>query len=359
MRITFVIPKDDLAGGIRVVSIYAERLTRRGHDVVVVVPADNRPSLPTKIRSFMAGRGWPKVSGPGPSYFSSHPTRLLKLDCARPVTEADVPDADVIVATWWETAEWISQFAPSKGKKVYFIQHHEVFAHLPIERARKTYRLPFKKVVISRWLQDIMRDQYGDRDVALIPNSVDTRQFFSEPRLKQSVPSVGFVYSRVEFKGADVILEALSKVRQEAPQLRVLAFGAELPVPERPLPAWVEFKYRPAQDEMRKIYSSCDVWLCGSRSEGFYLPMLEAMACRCPVVSTKVGGPIDNIEDGTNGYLANIEDAAALAARTLQVLRLNELDWETMSQAALSTAEKYTWDDATDSLEIVFRQLCQ
>lgn len=357
MRITFVIPKDDLAGGIRVVATYAERLARRGHEVVVVVPADKRLSLRNRISSLMAGRGWPKESAPGPSYFSSSVTKVLRLGSSGPIAERDVPDADIIVATWWETAEWIAPFSPRKGKKVYFIQHHEVFAHLPVERTRKTYRLPFKKIVISRWLKDIMSEQYGDQDVALLPNSVDTQQFYAKQRPKQPVPSAGFVYSRVEFKGADVILGALAKVRQELPDLRVFAFGAELPIPEWPLPDWVDFQYRPAQVEMRNIYAKCDVWLCGSRSEGFYLPMLEAMACHCPVVSTKVGGPIDNIQDGKNGYLVEVEDTEGLAARTLDVLRLSELEWQTMSQAALATAKKYTWEDATERLERIFREL--
>ncbi|HEY9598179.1 MAG TPA: glycosyltransferase family 1 protein, partial [Cyanophyceae cyanobacterium] len=36
MKITFVLPFAGLSGGIRVVAIYAERLRKRGHDVLVV-----------------------------------------------------------------------------------------------------------------------------------------------------------------------------------------------------------------------------------------------------------------------------------------------------------------------------------
>ena len=70
--------------------------------------------------------------------------------------DADLPDADIVIATWWETAEWVNALSPAKGRKVYFIQHHEVFSYLPVERSRATYRLPLHKIVISRWLKDLM-----------------------------------------------------------------------------------------------------------------------------------------------------------------------------------------------------------
>jgi glycosyltransferase involved in cell wall biosynthesis len=357
MRITFVIPNDGMTGGIRVVAIYADKLAKRGHQVVVVAPGTRRLTFRRKLRSFIAGRGWPKMPDPEPSYFDGLVVKVRKLDAPRPILDSDVPDADVVVATWWETAEWVSALSSRKGAKAYFIQHHEVFSHLPVERSKATYRLPLKKLVISRWLEQIMVEQYGDHDVSLIPNSVDTEQFFATDRGKQSTPTVGFVYSKVNFKGSDIILDALNMMRARMPKLRVVAFGAEQVSPDLVLPNWVSYHYRPSQDQIRRLYGECDVWLCGSRSEGFYLPMLEAMACRCPVVSTRVGGPIDIIRDSENGFLVDVEDSNALAKFALKVLELDEEKWREMSKAALSTATQYTWDDAANRLERIFEQL--
>jgi glycosyltransferase involved in cell wall biosynthesis len=356
MRFTFVIPNDGLTGGIRVVSIYADKLAKRGHEVMVAAPGPRRPGFPSKLRSLVAGRGWPKSPEPEPSYFDALEIKVKKLESSRPIVDSDVPDADVVIATWWETAEWVNALSSRKGAKVYLIQHHEVFPHLPVERSSATYRLPLRKVVISRWLEQIMVEQYNDSNVVVIPNSVDTAQFFAAERGKQSVPTAGFVYSKVGFKGADVILKALEQARAQLPSLRVVAFGADR-VPSKMLPSWVTYHFRPSQDEIRRLYGECDVWLCGSRSEGFYLPMLEAMACRCPMVSTRVGGPIDNIRDAVNGFLVDVEDAAGLAEGTLRVLRLSEEEWRRMSHAAFSTATRYSWDDATDRLEHAFHQL--
>jgi glycosyltransferase involved in cell wall biosynthesis len=102
---------------------------------------------------------------------------------------------------------------------------------------------------------------------------------------------------------------------------------------------------------LKELYARCDVWLCGSYAEGFHLPILEAMACRCPVVSTAVGGSVDSIEPGVNGYLVPVGNSEELGDRLLEVLRLPEPRWLRMSAAAHQTASSYTWDDATQRME--------
>src|SRR5437867_7401162 len=126
LRLTFVLPPPGLAGGVRAVASYARRLHERGHDVVAVAPARPVPALRSRVNSLLSGGGWPAARRRWPSHLDGLAVRQIVLDRYRPVTAADVPDADVIIATWWETAEWVAAMPPSKGAKVYFCQHHEV-----------------------------------------------------------------------------------------------------------------------------------------------------------------------------------------------------------------------------------------
>jgi len=351
MRITFVLPGTGLSGGTRVLAIYAERLHRRGHVVNVVSHPWRKRTLLRKLISLLRGRGWPKKVEREPSFFDglAMPHRVLQSD--RPVTDSDVPDADVVIATWWKTAESVSKLSPLKGAKVYFIQHYELFDYTPHKRVKATWRLPLYKITIAKWLAELAKQEYGDRKVWLVPNSVDTNQFYALPRSRQLQPTVGLLYSTTKWKGVDVSLKAFELAAKRVPELRLIAFGAE-PVAEwLPLPAGASFHYRPAQESIRDLYASCDVWLCASYSEGFGLPLLEAMACRCPVVSTNAGGPADFIQSGYNGYIVPVGNAEALAGRLVDVLALDEAKWRAMSDAALRTATRYTWDDATDLLE--------
>jgi glycosyltransferase involved in cell wall biosynthesis len=350
LRINFVLPQATMAGGIRVIAIYAERLVRRGHQVLVVsVPPVPIP-LRSKIKLLLTGKGW-LSSRPGRSHLDDVAVEHRRLKRYRPVVADDLPDADVVIANFWKTAPWVAALPPEKGAKAVFIQGYEVLPGDRNEALDATWRLPLHKIVISRWLVELARDRFGDPDVSHVPNSVDTQQFHAPPRGRQARPTVGFLYSHVLFKSPDLIPKVIEQVRREVPDLRVVAFGAEKPSSDLPLPDNTEYTQLPAQDAIREIYGACDVWLCASRREGFHLPPLEAMACRCPVVSTRVGGPMDMIEEGINGHLVDVGDIRALAERTVQVLKLPESQWRGMSDAALDTARRYTWDDATDLLE--------
>jgi glycosyltransferase involved in cell wall biosynthesis len=153
------------------------------------------------------------------------------------------------------------------------------------------------------------------------------------------------------WKGTAVAIEAVQRVRKELPNARIVSFGHHQPDGELPLPSGATFHWRPAQERIRDIYASADVWLCASTTEGFALPPLEAMACRCPVVCTRCGGPEDFVREGENGFLVDVGDASAMADRTLTLLKDRERHAR-MSDAAYATRLDYTWEKAVARFEV-------
>lgn len=341
MKVTFVLPILDLSGGVRVCASLAQGLQARGHEVVVVArpwPAD---PLRSRIRARLTGSRLLSQSG---SHFDGVRIERRILDSIRPVVDSDLPPADVVIATWWETAEWVAPFSPEKGSKVYFIQQWEANLGGPEERVAATWRLPMPKIVISEWLANLARDRFGDAEVTVMEPGIDTSLFQAPPRRKRAVPTIGFMHSLSPAKGLNVSLQAIEHVRRALPETRVVAFGAYHPTDEVPLPPGCDFVLRPRQPQIPEVYRSCDVWLCSSFSEGFHLPPMEAMACRTPVVSTRVGGPTDIVQPGANGFLVEPGDAEGLAKWVLHVLRMDDTAWREMSANAYNTAMRYTWD---------------
>jgi glycosyltransferase involved in cell wall biosynthesis len=359
MHITFVLPTVSMAGGIRVVGIYARELMRMGHAVHLVSPPPVALSLGQKFRSWLNGDGWPADQAALPSHLDGCGLDHYVLDAWRPVTDADVPDADVVVATWWETAEWVNALSPRKGAKAHFIQGHEVFSFLPIERCRATYRFPMHKIVISRWLKEIMEKEYGDGVIDLVPNSVDKNQFFAPARGKREIPTVGLLYSSASFKGLDASFAALRTVRKKIPNLRIVCFGSEHPRRDLPLPEGAEFILSPPQDQIRDIYGCCDVWVTASTSEGFNLPAMEAMACRTPVVATRTGWPDEAIRTRWNGVLVSVEDISGLADGIEWVLTRSEEDWRGLSSNAYQTVAASSWKSSASMFEEALKNACR
>ena len=359
MRITFVLPTVNMSGGIRVAAIYAKALTERGHEVVLISPPPKPLHWKKRLRALVQRRRSPRQAGAPASHLDGLGLDHRILARWRPVDDGDAPDADLVIATWWETAEWVHALAPSKGRKVYFVQGHEVFPHLPVERCRATYRLPLHKIVIAAWLKEVMRSEYQDVNVDIVPNAVDRTQFHAEIRGRQPTPTIGFLYADVALKGVDVALAAIAKVRQRRPDIRLLCFGSSRPAQVSALPPGTEFHHAPAQDSIRNLYARCDVWLTASRSEGFNLPAMEAMACRTPVVSTRTGWPVEAIVTGTNGVLVDVDDVEALAAGIEWVLSRSDVQWRQLSLNAYETVRSSSWAASADLFERALMRIHQ
>lgn len=349
MRITFVLPHPNLSGGIRTIASYASRLQARGHEVFLIAIPQADPNWQQQARSLLRGKGWI----PKPTIQLQHFERLglqcQVLERYRPITDADVPDADVVVATWWKTAEWVAKLSPAKGAKAYYIQNYEVFDYLPKAEVEASYRLPLHKITVAEWIVEVLESRFGDRAISLVPPSVDMDQFNAPPRNKQPNPTVGLLYTPTPWKGCDISLKAVELAAQQIPNLRLVAFGFGEPLPVS-LPIAVEYNPNPAQHQLREMYAACDAWLFASRSEGVGLPILEAMACRTPVIGTPVGIAPQMLTEGA-GILVKPEDPEDMARAIVRIQQLSNADWRAMSDAAYSKATRYTWEDATDRFE--------
>ncbi len=355
MKITFVMAAADLSGGNRVISIYADRLCRRGHDVTIVSRPRRHVTLKEKVLAWWRGHPMPVNRKRWPSHFDNlDGVRHHQIERHRSVTAADVPDADVVIATWWETAEWVAAFPPAKGAKAYFIQHYEAHPGQDISRVQATWRMPLHKIIIAEWLVKIAKDQFSDSDISLVPNAVDLLQFNAPPRGKQPQPIVGLMYSLVNFKGCDMSLRAFELAKKRVPELKLVSFGNRQPTAGLPLPPETDFTMQPAQDRIKEIYARCDAWLVGSRSEGFGLPILESMACRTPVIATPTGAAPELIAGG-GGVLTPMDNPQAMASEIERIVNLSDGQWRKMSDAAYATATRYTWDDATNLFEAALR----
>ncbi|MDJ0843663.1 glycosyltransferase family 4 protein [Crocosphaera sp.] len=353
MKITFVLPPVNNRGGIRSTGMLALHLMKQGHEVLAVCPSRSSPDIRRQITSFVKGQGLINTETRHPSIFDEIEVPLKVTQTSRPITDSDIPDADIVVATWWETAEWVNNLSSAKGAKVYFIRHHEVHDYLPVERVKATYKLPLHKVTISRWLVELMKTEYGDRNVSLVPNSINCDKYYSSPRNKQLTPTVGMMYSKQHWKGCDLSIEAFNLAKKEIDTLIMVAFGSEEPLSSLPLPTGTKYFKNPPQEKIKDIYAQCDVWLFGSRVEGFGRPILEAMACRTPVIGTPAGAAPDLIIQG-GGRLVQHENARDMAKAIIEITQLSNEQWREISDIAYNTATSYTWDDAAKLCEQAF-----
>lgn len=105
--------------------------------------------------------------------------------------------------------------------------------------------------------------------------------------------------------------------------------------------------------EVVRLLHGCDLLVMPSRSEGLPLSILEAYACRKPVVASRVGGIIEIVDVGRTGLLVEPEDVDALADAIASLLGDPEMRAQ-MSQTGRQIAEENDWDRIVDHYLEVF-----
>lgn len=352
LRITIILPFPGMFGGIRVALTYARNLRDLGHVVTVIAQPASRIAWKQRVEDFLRRRK--RHVAPVHPFAEELGSDFRMLEVARPVVDDDVPEGDVVVATWWETAEWVARLAQSKGRKFYLLQDYEVFPGLPRDRVVATYSLGLTMIAVSQYIRSEVKRHVPHATIHVINNSVDTELFAAGQRHRTVEGAIGFLYSPAQRKNVGLAIEVAHRMKAIKPALRVVSFGDGPPREPNLLPDWIEFVENPPQRRIADLYASCDAWLFTSEKEGFGLPILEAFSCGTPVLATRAGAAPELV-DSTNGRLLDHSPEAFVSA-VCELVDLPPDEWARLSDSATRTARRWTWNDATSALQTVLSE---
>jgi glycosyltransferase involved in cell wall biosynthesis len=145
-------------------------------------------------------------------------------------------------------------------------------------------------------------------------------------------------------KGPDVLLAVAERVAERVPELHVLLTGPARGYVRAGLER-LGIPYRHVQlpdvESVAHAYPAIDVCLVTSRDEGGPRAVLESMATRVPLVTTKVGQAADLVRHGGNGWMVEPEDVDGLVDCTLQVAGAGELERVLDAGRALAEESSY------------------
>jgi glycosyltransferase involved in cell wall biosynthesis len=347
LRATFLLPRYGWHpnGGYRVVYTYANILAARGWKVVVVHPRRLPPGgwpAPRGLRGTLrraAGRLREAVVRPSLSW--AEPDSRVRMLYVPDLSAGNVPDGDVIIATWWSTLEAAMQLPARKGVPLHLVQGYETW-HGSEGRVRAALRAPVHKVFVASWLRD-MALELGV-PVALtthIPNAIDAEAFRLKCPVEGRPPRVATLGSSDGFKGTALALQMLERARDEVPTLEAVVFGTRRLA--QTLPPFATFLLRPDARRLAQEFNACAIYLCASLSEGWHMPPAEAMACGCTLVSSDIGGVRDYAGDGDTALLFPPADVEGGAERLVRLLRDDELR-SRLARRGRERIAGFTWE---------------
>lgn len=358
MRICFIMGRSGHypCGGFKIVYEYTNRLAQRGHRVTVVHPTTPYP-YPSRIhqlkilyhflRRLMGLDGGYRPD----SWFKMDPR--VKLTWVPSLHERWIPLGDIIVATAWQTAEWVYSYSADRGKKFYFIQHWEtVFSHDDPQRAVSTYLLPLKKIVIARWLLDKLAEL--GKTAVYIPNGLDFDAFgIDTPIEKRKPTNLMMLYHQFDWKGVPEALAAVQQAKVQIPEIRLTMFG----VYDRPenLPSWVEYYRQPEQRLLRRLYNQAAIFINASWVEGWGLTPCEAAQCGAALCLTDNGGHREFGIHEETALLSPPRDPEALAANIVRLVEDQELRLR-LARQGHRYVQQFTWERSVSDLEKFFSE---
>lgn len=144
-------------------------------------------------------------------------------------------------------------------------------------------------------------------------------------------------------KAYDVLIESLPAVIQRYPQFHVAIagdvpgqLGAELRQLAEQRGVSEHIHFLGFCDDSAEFLSNLDFFVMPSRSEGFPVSLIEALAADLPILATRCVGTLEILEHRKTGWLIPIEDSAALSDGLLRMVSDDgELpDWSQQRAAA-------------------------
>lgn len=355
MKICFLLPGSSPVptGGPKNIYEHANSLAAKGHKITIVHAAyvtrhSGVRSALRAVASYLLNRFGVMQWRPD-SWFRIDPR--VELRWAFNFAPCWLPDGDAVVATAWQTAEWLREYPPSKGRKFYFAMDFERFMEASPEmrmRIAATHTAGLRTMVISPAGQ-AMVESNGGPIPALVPCALDFTVYNLQNDINAaSRTMIGFPVRPERHKATEDAVKALETVRSHAGfSGTVWSFGGERPAY---LPDWVEYHARPSDEELARLYNLTRIFVVPSLYEGWGLPGSEAMACGAALVSTDNGGVHAYAEHGRTALITPINRPDALAAAISSLIDDDGLRLR-LARAGYEHVQRFTWENATAALE--------
>ena len=186
-------------------------------------------------------------------------------------------------------------------------------------------------LVLSQSWRGCLSGLVDPERIVVIPNGIDLRAYTPAEEEKDDAPFVLFLGAVTQRKGIYDLVRATAKTVQQFPALRCIIAGAgeidraaalarELGIPEN-----VELAGPQIGSEKIGLLQRAWFLVLPSHAEGLPIAVIEAYACGLPVISTRVGGIPELLEDGVNGFLIDPGDIEALSGRLSKLIRDSDL----------------------------------
>lgn len=180
---------------------------------------------------------------------------------------------------------------------------------------------------------------------------IDTEVFQPLPAPRNAIPRIAFVGRMIWTKGVDVLVEAHQMLAAQGVQVQLDLYGNPdsgnpKTVTKQQMLEWgalPNVTWHGVTNDIESVWRQSDICVVSTRTrEGMPRAMLEAAAYARPLVVTDVPGCRHFVRDGVEGFVAEPENAAALAKAMKKLAQSPDLQQKMGKAARARVLDGYT-----------------
>ncbi|MFC1849713.1 glycosyltransferase [candidate division CSSED10-310 bacterium] len=180
--------------------------------------------------------------------------------------------------------------------------------------------------------------------------------------IKAKDPVIGIVARLHVQKGYHYFFDTINLIKKKYPNIKALVIGdgpqlSELREKVRQLHLTENVIFAGTRDDIPELLSMMNVFVLASLWEGMPLTVLEAMACKKPIVATNVDGVSESLTDGETGFLVPSQDPAALADKIIYLLENKDVGKKLGERARKVLVKKFPIEKMVRETSNLYTQL--
>jgi hypothetical protein len=259
----------------------------------------------------------------------------------RSIRNLSFSDHEVVIAVGTQTISYVNEL----GSDVVKIRYNHGILSDMTKRELALWRLNMPTITVANTLCSDLEHLTGAKPIAVVPNGIDGSEYFCLPGVHRD--GLGTIFSRHPAKAPDEVIFILRSCVKLWPNVPQYVFSTERA--PRSL-SHALYKRFPSVSDSLLFFNRSNIWFVASKNEGFSLPILEAMACGCAVISYDTYGARELIRDGENGILVPTGDRNEFLKRA-GILIQNPHYRDDLSKAGIATARSFSWEVAAKRMQ--------
>ncbi len=268
------------------------------------------------------------------------------------------------------TKYWV----PAK-KRIFYIHQltreiWDINAKFPVNVIGKITESPMLKMNNKDWAitvsdstkQELIEQGFDENKIFIVPNGLSEKLFVEYKKYpKDVVPTFIYVGRYVKYKGIDICVEAVGKLREQGIPARLWILGKrdDEYIKSELIPICEKYGMTSSND----MSENSDITFCGfisdedklelqgrahallfpSIREGWGIIVSEAACMGTPSIVFDSPGCRDAVNKGKSGYLCKDNSVDGLVEQMLLSINDTEL-YEKMQQAAFDYTTQFTWE---------------